>query len=344
MIPITADTSTVNPTLCKYTLSGCYIAPIVEEEASTSTSSDGSSGGSSSGGGSSTEADTTKPIITLVGDATVNLTVGDSYTDAGATANDAEDGILTNIAVSGDTVDTSTEGTYTITYDVTDSAGNSATQVTRTVIVTAATGDCPDGSSFITHNGFDYCPVTSPHTTKVWLDRNLGVARVCEALDDVACYGDFYQWGRNADGHQDSASGTIATLSTNVSSAGTEFITNGSSPSDWASVDSDGAIRIANWSVCPTGYSVPTRDELTLEMTGGDFINSATAFASFLKLLSAGYRDGSSGSLVNQGSYGDLWSATVVGSSSWYLDFGSSGADWYNGTRANGQAVRCLRD
>jgi len=80
------------------------------------------------------------PVISLVGQATVNIKVGDSYTDAGAGAQDAEDGdISANIVVGGDTVDTGTVGTYVITYDVTDSGGAPATQVTRTVVVATDT-------------------------------------------------------------------------------------------------------------------------------------------------------------------------------------------------------------
>lgn len=81
--------------------------------------------------------DTTKPIITLIGDATINLTVGDPYTEKGATANDNLDGNITAKIVKGGTVNTATPGTYTITYDVTDLAGNAAVQVKRSVVVTA---------------------------------------------------------------------------------------------------------------------------------------------------------------------------------------------------------------
>jgi hypothetical protein len=77
-----------------------------------------------------------QPVITLTGDATVNIKQGDLFTDAGATAADAEDGdISADIVVGGDAVDTGTPGTYVITYDVTDSGGLAATQVTRTVNV-----------------------------------------------------------------------------------------------------------------------------------------------------------------------------------------------------------------
>jgi hypothetical protein len=75
------------------------------------------------------------PVITLNGVSTVNLTVGSSYADAGATASDSLDGDITSKIVVVNPVDTSTAGTYHITYNVTDSSGNSAQQVTRTVNV-----------------------------------------------------------------------------------------------------------------------------------------------------------------------------------------------------------------
>ena len=81
--------------------------------------------------------DTTPPVITLLGDATVSIPVGTSYTDAGATATDAVDGDITSKIVVTDPVDTTTPGTYTVTYTVSDSAGNAATPVTRTVTVVA---------------------------------------------------------------------------------------------------------------------------------------------------------------------------------------------------------------
>jgi hypothetical protein len=84
-------------------------------------------------------ADTAAPVITLLGQATVNLTIGDAYTDAGATATDNVDGDITaDIVVGGDVVDANTVGVYAITYNVSDAAGNAATQVTRTVNVSVA--------------------------------------------------------------------------------------------------------------------------------------------------------------------------------------------------------------
>lgn len=83
-----------------------------------------------------TVVDTTAPVITLTGPATINRSVGEVYTELGATWIDAVDG-TGDATVGGDTVDTSTEGTYTVTYDISDNAGNAATQVTRSVNVSA---------------------------------------------------------------------------------------------------------------------------------------------------------------------------------------------------------------
>ena len=75
--------------------------------------------------------------ITNVRPSDVNLDVDEDYTDAGATATDPFDGDLTESIVTVNPVDTSTAGTYTITYNVSDAAGNNADEVTRTVIVHA---------------------------------------------------------------------------------------------------------------------------------------------------------------------------------------------------------------
>jgi hypothetical protein len=79
--------------------------------------------------------DTEAPTITLNGQAMINLTVGDTYTEEGALAFDNVDpSVVVNLS---GTVDTATAGTYTITYTATDSAGNIGT-VTRQVIVLTA--------------------------------------------------------------------------------------------------------------------------------------------------------------------------------------------------------------
>ena len=83
-----------------------------------------------------TVVDDAKPIITLKGTSPITIPANATYTDAGATASDAVDGDLTAQIITVNAVDTAKPGTYTVTYNVTDKAGNAATEVTRTVIVT----------------------------------------------------------------------------------------------------------------------------------------------------------------------------------------------------------------
>ena len=79
--------------------------------------------------------DTTPPLITLLGEDPTTAECGMIYVDAGATALDNVDGDLTtHIAVTG-TVDTAVPGEYSLTYTVSDAAGNAAIPVTRTIHV-----------------------------------------------------------------------------------------------------------------------------------------------------------------------------------------------------------------
>ena len=84
-----------------------------------------------------TLSDTVAPIISLNGDTSIDLFVGNTYNELGAIATDNIDGDLTpNIVIGGDVVDTNTLGTYIVTYNVSDAAGNPAVEVTRTVNIT----------------------------------------------------------------------------------------------------------------------------------------------------------------------------------------------------------------
>jgi len=78
-------------------------------------------------------ADTTAPAITLIGPASLNHEQGKSFTDPGASAMDAVDGVVPVVRTGS--VGTSV-GTYALTYTATDEAENS-TSTSRTVTVTA---------------------------------------------------------------------------------------------------------------------------------------------------------------------------------------------------------------
>ena len=80
-----------------------------------------------------TITDNTAPVINLNGDNPLMLLIGDTYTDPGAQVTDIVD---TTVQITGiGTVNTAQVGSYEILYNHTDTAGNPAEQVIRTVIV-----------------------------------------------------------------------------------------------------------------------------------------------------------------------------------------------------------------
>ncbi|WP_255775760.1 DUF5011 domain-containing protein [Microbulbifer sediminum] len=78
--------------------------------------------------------DNSAPVISLKGSRRVVIPVGSDYEDAGATAEDPEDGDLTGQLVSTSNVDTSAPGHYWVRYSARDSGGVESTRE-RTVLV-----------------------------------------------------------------------------------------------------------------------------------------------------------------------------------------------------------------
>ncbi|MCF6325346.1 MAG: DUF5011 domain-containing protein [Gammaproteobacteria bacterium] len=93
--------------------------------------------------------DNEAPVIALTGNSEITIAEGTVYNDLGATATDNkdEDTPLTQNINVVNPVDPNSPATYTVTYNVSDAAGNAAIEVTRTVIVTAAVANNPDESS-----------------------------------------------------------------------------------------------------------------------------------------------------------------------------------------------------
>ena len=79
--------------------------------------------------------DTTAPVLVVTGASTVSTELGETYSDAGATATDLSGTI--NVITTG-SVDDDEVGTYVLTYIATDSSGNEST-ATRTVNVVDTT-------------------------------------------------------------------------------------------------------------------------------------------------------------------------------------------------------------
>ncbi len=77
--------------------------------------------------------DTTSPEINI-GAETVNLLVGNDYTEFGFSASDNYDGDITSKVTSTNNIDKNTVGTYEVNYEVSDSSGNKSS-AKRTVNV-----------------------------------------------------------------------------------------------------------------------------------------------------------------------------------------------------------------
>jgi uncharacterized protein (TIGR02145 family) len=185
------------------------------------------------------------------------------------------------------------------------------------------------------------------------MDRNLGATQVAASSTDALAYGDLYQWGRGADGHQIRTSGTTTTLSSLDQPGNGNFIIGSSDPYDWRSPQNTNLWQGVNGvnNPCPSGYRLPTATEWEAER--GSWVqapisslnSSVGALASPLKLPLAGYRNFIDGSIASLGSSGYYWSSTVNGTDSRSLSFTSGSAIVTNfDRRAYGNSVRCIKN
>ncbi len=144
------------------------------------------------GGGSGN----TRPVITVLGANPFSVIQNTVFIDPGATAFDSEDGDITLRIVATGTVNTAVVGTYTVTYDVSDSQNLPAQQKSRVVNVVVAgnpgcTSNCGGGggggsgspSLSITN---EKLTVTGTTTVTVTWDTNFAAdSRVVYGLNSV---------------------------------------------------------------------------------------------------------------------------------------------------------------
>jgi uncharacterized protein (TIGR02145 family) len=203
----------------------------------------------------------------------------------------------------------------------------------------SAWSDCLVGGS-----GSDTDITTS--TGKTWMDRNLGAAEVAASSTDPASYGDLYQWGRAADGHEKRTS-VITAGPVAAGSEGANFITSNVAPYDWLSTKDDtrwGATKTAH-DPCPTGYRLPTEVELDAERLLFSTNNASGAHAYALKLPAAGFRYYHNGTVSDEGILGCYWSSTAAtGGGGRELFFNNNSAGGRTENRANGYSVRCIKE
>lgn len=189
-------------------------------------------------------------------------------------------------------------------------------------------------------------PGTVTSAGQVWMDRNLGASRVATSSTDSAAYGDLYQWGRGADGHQLRTSPTTATTSATDAPGHGSFITTNTTPYDWRVPQNNSLWQGVSGTnnPCPAGFRLPTDTELDTERASWVSNDPAGAYASPLKLVVAGDRSRYVGALSSVGSVGRYWSGTVFDSYARFLSFESGDAGMYSNYRVNGYSLRCLKD
>ena len=190
----------------------------------------------------------------------------------------------------------------------------------------------------LTYNGTEYGMIISPHTGRIWLDRNVGALRSCNMLKDTACFGGYYQWGRGTDGHEDP---TSATRDSRIIT-GTKFVIGFS---DWTESDSQGINRKAIWdrtdgsSVCPVDFRIPSSPEFIAE----DSLNFLNLPASGRRLETGLYQP----DIGDNSEYGYLWtnSPRADGTNAHYV---VHKLDFFNtithGLRSKGYNIRCIKD
>ena len=155
-------------------------------------------------------------------------------------------------------------------------------------------------------------PVIINETThKALMDKKIGASQVATSSTDAAAYGDLYQWGRAADGHQIRTSSTTSTLSTTDVPGHANFIL---ASDDWRSKQNTNLWQGVNGvnNPYPSGFRIPTDAELDAERASWSSQNSAGAYASPLKFTVAGYRYNGDGSVNYADSYGYYWSRTFL--------------------------------
>lgn len=126
------------------------------------------------------KGDMIAPYIIKNGPDTVYHPIHTAYVDLGAYACDDMDGdVSSNVTINTSTVDTSTAGTYTVTFTVADAAGNQAAPVIRIVIV-------QDGSSVL-ENGksisLGLYPVPVSNSLTLAIGSNYDDAAVVNIVD-----------------------------------------------------------------------------------------------------------------------------------------------------------------
>lgn len=191
-----------------------------------------------------------------------------------------------------------------------------------------ATGPCAGSPTSMSDKGYVYKPVAS--AGQCWLNNNLGASyansshpdfdphKQASSLTDDKAYGHLFQWGRGADGHEliernsgdpHATSGQITTVASSHTPPHDDYIAASGSSYDWLSPQNNSLWQGVNGTnnPCPSGYRLPTINELETERLSWSTNDTTGAYASPLKLTLAGIRLVNAG-INSVGTKGYYWS------------------------------------
>lgn len=188
-----------------------------------------------------------------------------------------------------------------------------------------------------------------------WLDRNLGASRVAQSATDYMAYGDLFQWGRLADGHQvvnrtdgtdagaSAGAGVTTVHSTTDVPVTSDYISSLGSNYDWRTTPNNMLWQGVNGTnnPCPAGWRIATEAEWTAE----GIANINDGFTK-LKLTYTGWRDVSdNGTIGLTADFGLYWSSTVTSNSyPTMIMFGPADYTAIETDRGNASACRCIKN
>jgi uncharacterized protein (TIGR02145 family) len=198
-----------------------------------------------------------------------------------------------------------------------------------------------------------YGTVTT-RTGRIWMDRNLGATRVAQNSTDVQAYGDYYQWGRPADGHEKHNVSGSASDFTNVKSAtsvpgNSKYIFSSDGSSDWLATPDNtlwNGVNAPN-NPCPAGFRIPTESEWAAEAAVFTSNNVNGSFETGYGLrLTVGGMATSQKYITAIGNYGQYMTQTAYDNGRVKYFGVISWATWFdtNYNKTTGQSCRCIKD
>ncbi|MDP4204471.1 MAG: hypothetical protein Q8859_00545, partial [Bacteroidota bacterium] len=165
-----------------------------------------------------------------------------------------------------------------------------------------------------------------------WITQNLGSDQQATAVNDAteASAGWYWQFNHSQGYKHD---GTVLTPSTG-------WIASISETTDWLISNDPCALQLG------VGWRIPTNTEWTAtDNPPQNWLTSADAFNSVLKIHQAGYLLNTNGALNSRGTIGNYWSSTQVNSTAAYnMNITGSASAPTNSNKSFGYSLRCIKD